>query len=330
MDKLDRAYEGLAMLKEIGMPISTEQLEHIREMEEEYLEEEVLPLLKEELEPLVNKLQHSFSISINVGHGGVLDVQLIREQLKAMATENMGGQRGSISRSASMGFSVEFPDGEEISYRDAQQTFVETLRKIGWEKAALYTTRTFKGYPLVGKVERKDCDFKCQRYIDGWFVYINMSNEKKMEVISQISEQFDLGLEIRKEDGTIYQLTQQPTGKREYFLLNGKGPYNKRKFVFEAVKLYMENNKTAAFEEIEREFPAELQGNYGVVRKWSWVQEKIRQGFDYDNRYFCNEEDMLTTYNGEKAVVCNQWGTQFHRFIEYVKRHFCWDVRKCL
>ena len=53
MDKLDKAYEGLEMLKEIGMPISKEQLNHIMEMEKEYLESEVIPLIKSELQPMV-------------------------------------------------------------------------------------------------------------------------------------------------------------------------------------------------------------------------------------------------------------------------------------
>ena len=38
MDKLDKAYEGLEMLKEIGMPVSKEQLCHIKDMEKDYLE----------------------------------------------------------------------------------------------------------------------------------------------------------------------------------------------------------------------------------------------------------------------------------------------------
>ena len=50
MDKLDKAYEGLEMLKEIGMPISKEQLNHIKEMEREYLESEVIPLIKSEIQ----------------------------------------------------------------------------------------------------------------------------------------------------------------------------------------------------------------------------------------------------------------------------------------
>ena len=66
MQKLDKAYEGLELLKSIGMDGSQEQLRQINEMEREYLESEVIPFLKQEIEPLVDKLMNRFSVIIEL------------------------------------------------------------------------------------------------------------------------------------------------------------------------------------------------------------------------------------------------------------------------
>ena len=50
--KINKAYEALKMLKSIGITPSEEQLKAIRQMEYCYIEEEIIPLMKSELEPL--------------------------------------------------------------------------------------------------------------------------------------------------------------------------------------------------------------------------------------------------------------------------------------
>ena len=49
MEKLDKAYEGFAMLKNIGFPISDEQISGIHSLESEYLQQEVIPQIKSAL-----------------------------------------------------------------------------------------------------------------------------------------------------------------------------------------------------------------------------------------------------------------------------------------
>ena len=64
MDKLDKAYEAIAMLKELGIPVSTEQVKVITQMERQYLREEVIPLITKEMEPLVEQLHNKFKLEL--------------------------------------------------------------------------------------------------------------------------------------------------------------------------------------------------------------------------------------------------------------------------
>ena len=62
MDKLDKTYEAVAMLETLGLPVSIEQRNAIDRMEKDYLQEEIIPLLKQELEPMVEKLRNQFNM----------------------------------------------------------------------------------------------------------------------------------------------------------------------------------------------------------------------------------------------------------------------------
>ena len=53
MEKLKKAYEAIDMLRSIGVPVSKDQTDMVSQMEKEYLTEEVLPLIEQELQPMV-------------------------------------------------------------------------------------------------------------------------------------------------------------------------------------------------------------------------------------------------------------------------------------
>ena len=60
MDKLDKTYEAVSMLESLGLPVSAEQLNLIAQMEKDYLRDEIIPLIKQELAPMVEKLRNHF------------------------------------------------------------------------------------------------------------------------------------------------------------------------------------------------------------------------------------------------------------------------------
>ena len=64
MEQLKKAYEAIEMLKALDLPISDEQLQGVSRLEKEYLREEIIPLLKQELEPLVGKIKGKFQLEV--------------------------------------------------------------------------------------------------------------------------------------------------------------------------------------------------------------------------------------------------------------------------
>ena len=231
-----------------------------------------------------------------------------------------------VRRSESKGFTVYFKDGTMVQRKNAKETMIATLKVIGLHRVAAFRGRLFKGMPFVSHNRRTDVDFKCQELIDGWFVYTNMSNDTKIEILRQISDELNLGLIIKDEIGNVVSssyaksdMTKKPA-KRTLYKLNGEGPYSKRELVLLAVTQYQMEHPNFTFGQIERAFPKNLQGSYGVVRPLSWIKEKAELGSDHLNRYYTEGKDLLTSADGIKFAVCNQWGDNFSNFIQQVEK----------
>lgn len=103
-------------------------------------------------------------------------------------------------RTGSIGFSVRFPDGTVIHHSKAKDTFIESLRKIGFNLVSGFKGRMFKGYPLVSKTERTDGERKWQEKVDDWYIYIYISNETKIRLLEMLSNELHLGLIIERDD----------------------------------------------------------------------------------------------------------------------------------
>lgn len=76
MEKLDKAYEVIEMLEALGLPVSIEQRNAIDRMEREYLQDEIIPLIKQELEPMMEKLRNQFNMKISYNKDSGLDIKL--------------------------------------------------------------------------------------------------------------------------------------------------------------------------------------------------------------------------------------------------------------
>ena len=83
MDKLDKAYEAVDMLENLGLPVSNEQLIAIAQMEKEYLRDEIIPLIKQELEPMVVKMRNQFNLKVVYSKENGLDIQFSESAIQS-------------------------------------------------------------------------------------------------------------------------------------------------------------------------------------------------------------------------------------------------------
>jgi hypothetical protein len=107
-----------------------------------------------------------------------------------------------------------------------------------------------------------------------------------------------------KHDSTLYSI-------------NGGKPLNKRRFVHQLVKLYVEQHPNASFEKLEEVFPATMQGSYGVIRSIDYIQEKGYEG----SRYLMKDDELLRSSDGIIFAVCSQWGkANITKYIDLAKK----------
>lgn len=100
-------------------------------------------------------------------------------------------------RSRSIPFAVKFPDGKVFRYNKTQWTLIESLKYMGLERASHFSRELFKGFPLVGKRQRITPDGQqWQKQIDGWWIYINMSNNRKIRCIEGVAKMLNIPITI--------------------------------------------------------------------------------------------------------------------------------------
>lgn len=110
-----------------------------------------------------------------------------------------GVESGSeITRSTSRPFRIRFVDDKkEFAYNKAQWTLIDALKHIGLERVSRFQGEMFKGFPLVGKQQRITPDnYIWQKNVDGWWIYINMTNARKMRCLEKIAEWLGINVEI--------------------------------------------------------------------------------------------------------------------------------------
>lgn len=126
----------------------------------------------------------------------------------------------------------------------------------------------------------------------------------------------------------VTQFAQNIFKVRKSYSINGRGAYNKRQTVLEVVRKYMKLNPFSNYKEIEKDFPKELQGCYGVITQISTISDRISRGHDDNRRYLLNQENLFKSADGVEFAVCGEWGNQFDNFRRYIEDHLGWKIEE--
>lgn len=117
---------------------------------------------------------------------------------------------------------------------------------------------------------------------------------------------------------------------RTKYSIDGGTPLNKRRFVLEVVRKYVETHPEITIEELERVFPSYLSNSplNGVVRTYESVINRCKTQPDLYNRFFLFQKDLITLSDGTKVTVYNQWGHHFKKFLALARQLHkieCWE-----
>ena len=197
MERLDKAYEAVEMLKALGLPISTDQIKAIAIMERQYLREEVIPQVTKEMVPLVEQMHNKFRLEVTYSQEKGLDIQVvdkkpIQENLFSTMSESPKRQKKYIIR-------VVFPDNRVSCSKMVWETLVEVVRYAGAHKV-MDLGINIMGDNLVSSELNSNERYRVgQKEVEpGLYVCTYSSTDTKYDQIRRINRDLGLGLRIEK------------------------------------------------------------------------------------------------------------------------------------
>lgn len=251
--------------------------------------------------------------------------------------ENPEDETDKRKRSQSVGFTVRFADGKIIRKSTARSTMIEALKYMGLERASKYDGDSFKGYRLIGNVKRHEVPGRIwQKMVDGWWIYVNMSNNRSINCLKGVAKMLNIDMEIiLDEEPSIWSENNasksediNTTGRRALFSLNGSHPQCKNKSVLEAVRLFINSFPDAKFKDIEAMFPSHLQGSYGVVRTIEDIKVRKAKNRTEERRWFLDPSEILQDADGVEFAVSNEWGDNYMSFKRHIEESFGWKLEE--
>lgn len=219
MTKLEKLYSIIENSREVGVKLSKDVLQQVEELEEGIIKEEILPALGNDIAPRLEPIKRDLVLVVEYHPGEPISVALSR---KTKISEIMGAKtltpRSSTPvksaeepeevspheptkhiENTTKGMRITFPDGTVIWHRQAIDTFIDALRKIGLERIPEVGILHGNGFNLVSRNKRPTVPGRIwQHECDGWYIYSNISNGTKTEDLHRISDYYHLGLKIEE------------------------------------------------------------------------------------------------------------------------------------
>lgn len=174
--KLEETLAGIALLKELGLPVSIEQLENLRKMEKEYLNENLVPEVQSFVQSLVEKMHQSFCLVVEFQYGSPVQVRVVEQtKVKNKATKSIENRTASqSSRRLNMYSSTHIEeawkkflkslpkDDAFLKFKITQpyQSISKLLRVMRSEEMLKYTSPLFEALHLPANGEIKPSELK--------------------------------------------------------------------------------------------------------------------------------------------------------------------------
>ena len=197
MEKLKKAYDAIEMLQALDLPVSDEQIMAVAKLEKEYLQDEIIPLLKQELEPFVNKLRSGFkmAVSYNQGSGLEMSIDESTETNRNTSTSN----EDSEYRKKKYILRVVFPNEKVSCNKIVSKTFVDVVEYAGVRNVEKLGIKVL-GENIISSKLLENERYASRQYETEPGLYISTccDTDKKYEILNTINRELDLNLEIEK------------------------------------------------------------------------------------------------------------------------------------
>ena len=198
--KINKAYEALKMLKSIGITPSAEQLKAIRQMEYSYLEEEIIPLMKSELEPLFTKLRGDIKLEFDYSPESGVSLKPYVRRVVQVPSRNSTTDINHVGRGKmKYKIRVTFPDNTVSCKVPVLETLLDVVTYAVPERVQALNMMIM-GDNLVSSRLNPDERYRAaQKEVKpGLYVCTYSSTDTKYDQIKHINKALGLGLQIEK------------------------------------------------------------------------------------------------------------------------------------
>ena len=195
MDKLEKLYEAVDMLESLELPVSYEQRAAIAQIEKEYLRNEIIPLIKQELEPLVKNMRTRFALDVRYSKDGGINIELIEAAESNRTTSNDDGYR----RKKKYILRVVFPNNTVSCHKIVSKTFVDVIEYAGVKNVERLGIMVL-GENIISSKLLENEKYAARQYKTEFDLYIstNCDTDRKYEILKTINRELDLNLKIEK------------------------------------------------------------------------------------------------------------------------------------
>lgn len=206
MTKLEKLYNSIQTLKELGATLPEELIAQTNKLEEEIIKNEILPVVTEKIEPIIGQIQRELVLVVDYMPNEPLSVRISRKRNFMVESETIEitpdpqaehttakKKYASSPKSSRTNLRVTLPDGKVIENRFAYETLQEVVVMAGPEKVRSLGI-VQNGVPLVSTTID---NFYIQKDLgNGLYLITHSSTIQKQKLIRTISEAFELGLKV--------------------------------------------------------------------------------------------------------------------------------------
>lgn len=208
MSRLSDLYKAMETLRKEGLPVDENLEKNANELEEDIIKKEILPVLSKIIEPALQPVKRELVLVVDYIPGQPLSVHLSRK--RNFATEidakeilpdpevehkEIGKTGNKIVKQPVTRLRITFDDGSVIQERNAAESFVSFVRRVGAERVRSLGIKQCK-IPLVSNTIDKKYGSKQKPLGNGWFLMTNTSTQSKKHDIELIAESFNIKLKV--------------------------------------------------------------------------------------------------------------------------------------
>jgi hypothetical protein len=205
MTQLEKLYQSIQHLKELGVKLPDDLIDQTNRVEEEIIKKDVIPALADTISPVIKQIQREIILVVEYVPDEPVSVRWTRKRSMTIPLEldfandnkkKAFSERETVtisphSKSSKTTLSIKFPDGKIISHRFAYHTLVDTIKVVGHEKVKKLNIICC-GVPLVS--ETKDDFYTQHELTKGVYIMTHSSTRTKKDQLDEISKKLGLGL----------------------------------------------------------------------------------------------------------------------------------------